>query len=129
MCGSVAYTGSPILLEALILKPKHSLVAQSLAARQGAEPTNGDGFGIDWYGESSPPGRYRETEPAWNDRKLADLARHIRSPMFLAHVRATTGTPIRRTSCHPFRYKNWILLHNGLVRSCNDVRRTMAFEI
>jgi hypothetical protein len=36
---------------------KHSLIEQSLHARLGAEPTNGDGFGIGWYTDAATPDR------------------------------------------------------------------------
>jgi predicted glutamine amidotransferase len=40
----------------------------ALPARGGA--TNGDGFGVGWYGAHETPGVFRSTEPAWNDRNL-----------------------------------------------------------
>ncbi len=129
MCRWIAYSGSPVLLEDLILKPEHSLIDQSLTSKQGAETTNGDGFGVGWYGKTDEPGLYKDTDPAWNDRNLADLARHIESPLFLAHVRATTGTPIQRTNCHPFRNGKWLFVHNGLIRGYNLIKRDLAFKI
>jgi glutamine amidotransferase len=36
--------------------PEHSLVRQSLHSEQGTVSTNGDGFGIGWYGEREVPG-------------------------------------------------------------------------
>ena len=116
-------------LEELLLKPEHSLIDQSLASKEGAETTNGDGFGMGWYGEPAEPGLYKDVEPAWNDRNLADLARHIKSGLFLAHVRATTGTPIQRTNCHPFRHGKWLFVHNGLIREFNRLRRDLAFHV
>ena len=53
---------------------------------------HGDGFGMGWYSDLLEPGVFRSTEPAWNDRNLASLASNIRSHLFIAHVRATTGT-------------------------------------
>lgn len=129
MCRWVAYTGAPIFLEELILKPEYSLIEQSLASKMGAETTNGDGFGVGWYGESAAPGLYKDTEPAWNDRNLADLAASIKSRMFLAHVRATTGTPIQQTNCHPFRKGKWLFVHNGLIREYDKVKRDLAFSV
>ncbi|MGZ4613246.1 MAG: class II glutamine amidotransferase, partial [Kineosporiaceae bacterium] len=70
MCRWLAYTGSPVLLEELLYKPQHSLIVQSMRSTLGAEPTNGDGFGIGWYGDRPTPGVFRSTEPAWNDRNL-----------------------------------------------------------
>jgi hypothetical protein len=51
MCRWLAYSGSPIRLEELLVKRDRSLIDQSLHARQGATPTNGDGFGVGWYEE------------------------------------------------------------------------------
>ena len=50
MCGWLAYSGSPVKLDDLLYKPVHSLVMQSKHARMGVETTNGDGFGVGWYG-------------------------------------------------------------------------------
>ena len=53
----------------------NSLVGQSLHSRLGAEPTNGDGFGVGWYGAPDTPGMFHSTEPAWNDQNLRELVR------------------------------------------------------
>ena len=74
MCRWLAYSGSPVLIEELLYKPQHSLIDQSLHSRLGAETTNGDGFGIGWYGVGETPGVFHSVEPAWNDRNLRDLA-------------------------------------------------------
>jgi glutamine amidotransferase len=129
MCRWLAYSGSPILITDLLYRPHHSLVVQSLASTMGAEPTNGDGFGIGWYGVGKEPGVFHSIEPAWNNRNLRSLAEHIRSPLVFAHVRATTGTPVQQTNCHPFRYGNWLWMHNGLVRDFHEVKRDLVLEI
>jgi glutamine amidotransferase len=130
MCRWVGYTGNPVLLEELLLKPQHSLVVQSLSSAEGVEMTNGDGFGVGWYApEQLTPGLYKSPQPAWNDRNLESLAKHIRSNMFLAHARATTGTPVQRTNCHPFNYGNWLFVHNGLLRDYLVVKRALMLEV
>jgi len=129
MCRWISYFGAPLLMEELIIKPEHSLIDQSLASEEGAETTNGDGFGVGWYGEQPEPGVYKSTEPAWNDRNLAVLSKHIRSHLFLAHVRATTGTPIQQTNCHPFCKSNWLFVHNGVIRGYEHIKRDLAFEV
>ncbi|MGI9570391.1 MAG: class II glutamine amidotransferase, partial [Desulfobulbia bacterium] len=129
MCRWLGYSGAPLYLEEMLFKPEHSLIDQSLASKEGAETTNGDGFGVGWYGDPAEPGLYKDIEPAWNDRNLADLARHIKSPLFIAHVRATTGTPIQRTNCHPFRHNKWLFVHNGLIRDLGRLRRDLAFNV
>ena len=50
MCRWLAYSGSPLRLEQLLYEPEHSLIVQSLHSQLGAEETNGDGFGVGWYG-------------------------------------------------------------------------------
>jgi len=66
MCRWMAWLGQPVLIEELLFNTDHGIVDQSLHARMGAEPTNGDGFGLGWYGTgkgprctaaSRPPGR------------------------------------------------------------------------
>jgi predicted glutamine amidotransferase len=93
MCRWLAYSGTPIYLDDIIIKPEHSLIDQSLHSRAGATTTNGDGFGLGWYARGDEPGVYKSVQPAWNDSNLHALAEQIKSPLFMAHIRATTGTP------------------------------------
>jgi predicted glutamine amidotransferase len=130
MCRWLAYSGSPVLIEDLLYKPEHSLIDQSRHARLGVDTTNGDGFGVGWYGSASQtPAVFRSIEPAWNDRNLREVASHVRSPLFLAHIRASTGTAVQQTNCHPFRYGNWLWVHNGLVRDFYLVKRDLALAV
>src|SRR3954451_9373637 len=109
MCRWMAYRGQPLLVEELLYKTQHSLIEQSRHSRLGVETFNGDGFGLGYYsGAQEEPGLYRSLMPAWSDHNLKSLAAHVRSPLFLAHVRATTGTPVQQTNCHPFRHENWL---------------------
>ena len=129
MCRWLAYSGAPIHIDEVLFKTDHSLIDQSLRAKVSRETTNGDGFGIGWYGKRDVPGVYKDIRPAWNDNNLQALAEQIESPMFLAHVRATTGTPVQRTNCHPFSYAKWLFLHNGLVNDYPRLRRDLTFGI
>jgi predicted glutamine amidotransferase len=129
MCRWLAYSGSPVLLEELLYKPAHSLIDQSLHSRLGATTTNGDGFGVGWYGVGNTPGVFHGTEPAWNDRNLRELAGHISSPLVFAHIRASTGTPIQQTNCHPFRHGGWLWMHNGAIREFPLVKRDLALAV
>jgi predicted glutamine amidotransferase len=130
MCRWIAYAGSPILLEELLYKPDHSLIDQSLHARLGVETTNGDGFGVGWYGaNTSIPAVFHSVEPAWNERNLRELASHVESPLFLAHIRASTGTAVQQTNCHPFRHGRWLWVHNGLVRDFPRLKRELAIQV
>lgn len=124
MCRWIAYRGATIALEHYVTEPAHSLISQSIHALESTASTNGDGFGMGWYGEHHPePGLYREVRPAWSDENLRYLCRHIRSHLFFAHVRAATGTPITRQNCHPFASAGWMFMHNGFIGNWNRLRR------
>ena len=125
MCRWAAYRGDPLYLEELVSSPAHSLIEQSHCATRAKTATNGDGFGIAWYGDRPEPGRYRDILPAWSDCNLKSLARQIRSPLFLAHVRAATGGGTRRDNCHPFVLENWSFQHNGQISNFDRLRRPM----
>ena len=129
MCRWLAYSGSPIPMNALLTRPDHSLIDQSRHARQNVETTNGDGFGVGWYAEEQTPGVYRDTHPAWNNANFEHLANHIHSGLFLSHVRAATGTPIQNTNCHPFTFENWLFQHNGSVPEFGKLRRQLMFDV
>jgi glutamine amidotransferase len=129
MCRWLAYSGKPVLIEDLLYRPKHSLIAQSLHSTMGAEPTNGDGFGIGWYGVGDEPGVFHSIEPAWNDRNLHELSRQVESPLVFAHIRASTGSPVQQTNCHPYRYRNWLFMHNGMIRDFHLLKRDLVLEI
>ena len=129
MCRWLAYSGNPVLLEELLYKPTHSLIDQSLHSRMGAETTNGDGFGIGWYGAGDTPAVFHSIEPAWNDRNLRDLAGHVSAPLVFAHIRASSGTPVQQSNCHPFRHGRWLWMHNGLIREFATVKRDLALAV
>jgi predicted glutamine amidotransferase len=129
MCRWLAYSGSPVLLEELLYGRQNSLIVQSLHSRLGAEETNGDGFGLGWYGKQESPAVFHSVEPAWNDRNLRELAGHITSPLVFAHIRASTGSPVQQTNCHPFRHGRWLWMHNGFVDGFHSVKRDLAVAI
>jgi len=129
MCRWLAYSGSPIRLEELLVKRDRSLIDQSLHARQGATTTNGDGFGMGWYEEAEPPRIYRSTHPAWNDRNLRELAAGISSPLFFAHIRASTHAPVQETNTHPFRHGRRLWMHNGLIREFPLLKRELQLAV
>ena len=129
MCRWLAYSGTPVLLERLIYTPAHSLIDQSLHSKLGAETTNGDGFGVGWYSDQNTPALFKSVEPAWNDANLRELAGHVRSGLVFAHIRASTGTPVQWTNCHPFRHRNWLWMHNGSIAQFHDVKRELMLAV
>jgi glutamine amidotransferase len=125
----MAWYGQPVLIEELLFRPQHGLIDQSRHARMGVETTNGDGFGIGWFGAGEGPGVYRGVAPAWGDENLRELAGQIESPLFIAHVRATTGTAIQQTNCHPFRHGRWLFVHNGVLAGFDAMRRDLMLAV
>jgi predicted glutamine amidotransferase len=129
MCRWLAYTGSPVLVADVLYTPAHSLIDQSLHSRLGAETTNGDGFGVGWYDAELTPGVFRSTEPAWNDQNLHELADHVRSHLFFAHVRAAIGSAVQQTNCHPFRHGRWLFMHNGFIDGFATIKRDLVLAV
>jgi predicted glutamine amidotransferase len=125
MCRFLAYRGEPIFLADLVCAPTHSLVHQSLHAAEAKTETNGDGFGIGWYGERPIPGLYREIRPAWSDENLRSLCDQVRSSLFFAHVRASTGTSTTRANCHPFAHGPHLFMHNGQIGGYARIKRRL----
>jgi glutamine amidotransferase len=123
MCRFLAYRGEPVFLSDLVCAPAHSLVRQSQHACEAKTGTNGDGFGLAWYGERPEPGLYREIRPAWSDENLASLCAQVRSRLFFAHVRASTGTSTSRANCHPFVHGRHVFMHNGQIGGYARIRR------
>jgi len=125
MCRWLAYSGTPVSMDTLLFQPHNSLIRQSLSAQRSIVPTNGDGFGLGWYADLPQPGLFRDTMPAWNDGNLHSLAEQIRSPLFFAHVRASTGTATTRLNCHPFRYGRLLFMHNGKIGGYAQLQRDL----
>jgi predicted glutamine amidotransferase len=116
-------------MEDILFKPQHSLIDQSMSSRSAETPTNGDGFGVGWYGYKGRAGLYHSIRPAWNDFNLRDLSAQIETPLFFAHVRATSQATVQETNCHPFRYKNWLFVHNGEIFEIEKIRRALLMAI
>jgi len=129
MCRWMAYTGGTIRLQELLFEPKDNLIDQSMSSRSAETPTNGDGFGVGWYSKWERPGLFRSIRPAWNDSNLRDLAANIESHLFLAHVRATSLATVQETNCHPFRYNQWLFVHNGEIFEVEKFRRELLLAV
>lgn len=135
MCRWIAYSGKPITMDTLVTKPARSLIEQSLNSMLSFRPdgsviaTNGDGFGMGWYGARPEPGLFKVPSPAWNNENISELCAQISSGLFMAHIRAASTGTIQRTNVHPFKYKNWLFQHNGYINEFEKVRRELQFAI
>src|SRR6188472_3415802 len=67
--------------------------------------------------------------PAWNDQNLHELAGHIRSALFFAHIRAAIGSAVQETNCHPFRHGRWLFMHNGFIGEFDKVKRDLVLAV
>jgi len=132
MCRFTFYQGEPIRLSALVTEPAHSLINQSFDSREGEEPLNGDGFGVAWYVPelTSAPGRFRGVSPAWSNANLHEIARVVRSPCVMAHVRAATQQlAVSELNCHPFVVDRWSFMHNGDIGGFARIRRALLAQL
>jgi len=125
MCRWMAYKGNKSCIDEWLFNSQHSLIEQSKSAEMTKFEVNGDGFGLGWYGCKIQPGLFKSIRPAWNNANLKSLAANVSSQLFLAHVRAATGTPIQETNSHPFQYQNWLMVHNGLIHEFATVKKKL----
>lgn len=131
MCRLMAYQGSPVTLDTLLYQPRHSLIKQSYDAREIEEPLNGDGFGVGWYQQhlTPEPAVFVSIFPAWSNRNLKSMAPIIRSSSFFAHVRAASFGDISEANCHPFKFNNYLMMHNGSIEGFDAIKRTLRTRL
>jgi len=125
MCRLLAYMGTPVIVDKLLYQPKNSLVNQSIHAKEIEEPLNGDGFGIGWYVPQlhEEPATFVSVNPAWSNRNLRKLAPRILTECFIAHVRAASVGEVSESNCHPFQYRQFLMVHNGGVENFSQIKR------
>jgi len=122
-------------MEELVTQPKHSLLDQSQNTQMSFHSdgslwnTNGDGFGVGWYGDKPEPGVFKDATPAWSDENLKTVCAQVKSHLFLAHIRATTTGAVQRSNSHPFRAGQWLFQHNGHVNDFESLRRELQMDI
>ena len=129
MCRWLGYVGDPIEPRELLYDTERSLIEQSRFHSPETPAPNGDGTGLGWYGRREQPTVFRSAAPAWGDQNLRELASEVSSGLFLAHVRAATGTPVQETNSHPFRYGDWLFVHNGFVTDFARLRRPLLMAV
>jgi predicted glutamine amidotransferase len=117
--------GTPVIVDKLLYQPKNSLVNQSIHAKEIEEPLNGDGFGIGWYVPQlhEEPATFVSVNPAWSNRNLRKLAPRILTECFIAHVRAASVGEVSESNCHPFQYRQFLMVHNGGVENFSQIKR------
>ncbi|KIM26776.1 hypothetical protein M408DRAFT_177493 [Serendipita vermifera MAFF 305830] len=113
------------------------------AARKQADEQNKffniDGFGVAFYTNNSSeftktvtgprPATYKSIAPAITDPTFLSLCANISSRAIVAHVRATSLSPVVVTNCHPFTFGRHTFAHNGYVSLFDKVRRELSLLI
>ncbi|MGB7413593.1 MAG: ergothioneine biosynthesis protein EgtC [Thermosynechococcaceae cyanobacterium] len=130
MCRLLGYLGPPVRLDALLLKPEHSLIVQSYQPQEmTAGLLNADGFGLGWYHpeQSIAPCTYRNTTPIWSDQNLTNLAHYVESGCVVAYVRsATVGQSVQLSNCQPYGQDRLLGIHNGFI---DNFRQTLYRQL
>ena len=126
MCRFVAYLGEPIKISSVLLKPTHSLMQQSINAKESNYTINSDGFGISWYTPNDPkPALFKTLSPIWNDPNVIELCNITSTHCMSAHIRAATTGNLTRNNSHPFRYDSLSMMHNGNIEGFSDIKRSI----
>ena len=123
MCRWAAYIGTPIFMADVVTSPRNSLIQQAKDAKESITETNADGFGLAWYRDRPAPGQFRDVHPAWSDGNLHSVTEQVKTGLFMAHVRASTGTATSRTNCHPFVHGRHSFMHNGQIGGFSALRK------
>lgn len=132
MCRFLGYVGRKQLLGDLISHPENSLIRQSYKSRERREPLNGDGFGVGWYTPeiTAEPCVLTAITPAWSNRNLLNLAEHVKSSCFFAHIRAASpGMRVSEANCHPFRSGRFLWMHNGTIEGFDLIKRRLRASL
>lgn len=106
-------------LECSLVEAQNALVVQSDRDLRGVR--NPDGWGIASW-EPDLPRVVRNTDPAFADRRYAEVASTVTSHAVIAHVRAATVGAVAIENTHPFHYGPWAFAHNGTISGIEHVR-------
>jgi glutamine amidotransferase len=84
----------------------------SLAVQSRREP---DGTGLGTYDEHDRPAVVKHPLAAYEDREFARLAKHVRSRIFVAHIRYSSTGAVAPENTHPFEIDGRLFAHNGVI--------------
>ena len=106
----LAWHGQPLLIERLLFNARGGLIDRARSSGQ-----EGSDFGLGWYGTGDGPGVYQSALAPWDDGDLRNLAQHVTSPLFLAHLRSTPGPAVSQ-------YGRWLFVHDGEISRFEDIK-------
>lgn len=109
MCRLFGMSSSPARTDATfwLLEAPDSLLHQSHR-----EP---DGTGLGTFDQDGGPDVQRWPVPAYRDRAFISDARTRLSTTFVAHIRYASDGPAARRNTHPFRQRDRLFAHNGVI--------------
>lgn len=113
----LAWHGQPLPIERLLFNARGGLIDR---ARQSS--TQGTGFAVGWYGTGDGPGVYQSALAPWDDGGLRNLARHVSSPLFLAHLGSTAAPAV-------MQYGRWLFVHDGEISRFDDIKPDLLAAI
>ncbi len=82
---------------------------------------NADGTGLAYYHENLRAEVEKQPIAAHQDQEFASGARHIRSHLFIAHVRHATQGRVSQENTQPFVHEGLVFAHNGNVEGLEDL--------
>lgn len=104
----------------------------SLLAQSRRDP---DGTGIGYFDDDDTPRVDKQPIAAFEDRRFASDARHVRSRTFVAHVRHASTGALTMVNTHPFCQRDRLFAHNGVIadlamleQRLGEARRLIAGE-
>ena len=113
MCRFLVYWGKKeINASKWILTKENCLLDQSV--NDCSERPNPDGWGFA-YRHNNKIYLIKNTKPAFDDESYKPTAKKIVADLLFAHVRRRSQGSISIENTHPFRYNNWIFMHNGNI--------------
>lgn len=104
-----------------LLDAPDSLTAQSHA--------NPDGTGLGTFDEAGRPVVEKQALAAYDDADFAGEARDRTSATFVAHVRHSSGAPVRLENTHPFEMEGRLFAHNGVVEGMDVLERHLGDDL
>lgn len=103
------------------------LLADAVGAEQDAigtpPPIAHDGWGVGFYqADEVLHKKHPQPDPANEPPRWSNIVRGIRSHVAIAHVRDANVGPRRADNNHPFRMRQWLFAHSGMVEGFSAIQ-------
>ncbi len=82
---------------------------------------NADGTGLAFYDEDFRAMVDKQPIAAYQDQEFASEAQHVRSHLFVAHVRHATQGRVSQENTQPFVHEGLVFAHNGNIEGLEDL--------